>query len=127
MKVFACCAAACVLVLVLPAKAEEAVSKSYSECMEKSGGVTPMMQDCISAEYEKQDERLNTAYRLLLAPLPEKRKALARDAQRKWLTFRDANCGLYDNGGSAGRLAANECLLTHTARRAAELEALKSD
>lgn len=105
----------------------EELSKTYTACMEKSGGVTANMQDCIGTEYDVQDRRLNAAYKALNAASNEKRRSAIRDAQRKWIAFRDANCPLYDDGGSAGRLAANECLLTHTARRAAELENLKQD
>lgn len=111
--------------LATAANAEDSISKTYSACMEKSGGVTPVMQDCIGAEHEVQDRRLNAAYKALNAASDEKRKAAIRDAQRKWIAFRDANCSLYDDGGSAGRIAANECLLRHTARRADELENLK--
>jgi len=51
-----------------------------------------------------------------------------RDAQRKWIEFRDANCGFYydPEGGSAARLASQECVVTLTAERAYELETLKS-
>lgn len=114
------------LLLSAAANAQD-LGKDYAACMEKSGGVTANMQDCISAEYEIQDRRLNVAYKALNASGNEKRRAAIRDAQRKWIAFRDANCALYDDGGSAGRIAANECLLTHTARRAAELESLKQD
>jgi uncharacterized protein YecT (DUF1311 family) len=113
------------LLLAAPASAQD-LGKGYAACMEKSGGVTANMQDCISAEYEIQDRRLNAAYKTLNAA-NEKRRAAIRDVQRKWIAFRDANCTLYDDGGSAGRLAANECLLMQTARRAAELELLKPD
>ena len=109
------------------AGAAEPFSKTYSECVEKAGGVTPAIQDCIADEHDRQDKRLNTAYRQLLSALPEKRKTQLRDVQRKWLAFRDANCGFYGDpgGGQAGRLAANECVVRVTALRAAELEDLK--
>ena len=40
-------------------------------------------------------EDFNGAYKVLMDSLPEKRKAQLRDAQRKWIEFRDANCEFY--------------------------------
>ena len=64
-----------------------------------------------------------------MASIPEKRRADLRDAQRKWVAFRDANCGFYydPEGGSAARLASKECVVTLTAHRAHELETLKGE
>ena len=109
------------------AQAEERTSKPYAACLDAAGGATFAMQDCISAELERQDRRLNEAYKALMGSVPEKRKAQLRDAQRKWIEFRDANCEFYydPQGGSAARLASNECVVTLTAERAHELETLK--
>jgi uncharacterized protein YecT (DUF1311 family) len=104
-------------------------SNSYAACMDKSAGVTPAMEDCIGEEFELQDRRLNRSYKALMASIPEKRRADLRDAQRKWVAFRDANCGFYydPEGGSAARLASKECVVTLTAHRAHELETLKGE
>src|SRR5215217_381010 len=101
-------------------EAQERTSKSYVACLEKAGGVTPAIQDCISEELDLQDRRLNAVYQTLMGSVAEKRRALLRDAQRKWIAFRDANCEYYGDpeGGSAARLASNECVLTLTAERA---------
>jgi len=58
-------------------------------CMEKSGGVTAAMQDCIGEELARQDKRLNAVYKVLLDKVAPKRKTQLRDAQRKWLAFRE--------------------------------------
>ena len=104
-------------------------SNSYAACMDKSGGVTSAMEDCISEEFELQDRRLNRSYEAMMASVPEKRRADLRDAQRKWIAFRDANCGFYydPEGGSAARLASKECAVTLTADRAHELETLQRE
>jgi uncharacterized protein YecT (DUF1311 family) len=109
------------------AQAEERTSKSYAACLDQAGGATFAMQDCIREELERQDRRLNETYKALIDSLPEKRQAQLRDAQRKWIAFRDANCEFYydPQGGSAAGLASNECVLTLTAERAHELETLK--
>jgi uncharacterized protein YecT (DUF1311 family) len=102
-------------------------SKAYAACMDQSGGVTSEMEDCISGEFELQDRRLNRSYKALMASIPEKRLEL-RDAQRKWIAFRDANCGFYYDaeGGSAARLVSKACVVILTADRAHELETLKA-
>ena len=109
------------------AQAEERTSKSYAACLDKSGGATFAMQGCISEELDRQDRRLNGAYEALMGSVPEKRRAQLRDAQRKWIAFRDANCEFYydPQGGSAARLSSSECVVTLTAKRAHELETLK--
>jgi uncharacterized protein YecT (DUF1311 family) len=109
------------------AKAGERASESYAACLNKASGVTSAMQDCISDELKHQDRRLNTAYQELMQSVSDQRRAQLRDAQRKWIDFRDANCRFYfdPQGGSAARLASNECVVTLTADRAHELENLK--
>jgi uncharacterized protein YecT (DUF1311 family) len=110
------------------AEAEEhQTSKVYAACLDKSGGVTFAMQACVADEFERQDKRLNAAYKALIGTVSEKRKTELRDVQRKWIAFLDANCSFYDDpeGGTADRLAANECRVTHTALRATELQNLK--
>lgn len=94
--------------------------------MDKAGGVTPAMLDCIAGETERQDARLNRAYRELSAGLSGERKKGLVEAQRAWLRFRDLNCAFYDDpdGGTEARVSASDCVMTMTANRAAELEQL---
>ena len=56
------------------AQAEERTSKSYAACLDKAGGATFAMQDCIREELERQDRKLNGAYEALMRSVPEKRK-----------------------------------------------------
>jgi uncharacterized protein YecT (DUF1311 family) len=95
--------------------------------MDKSGGVTLDMVECIVAETDRQDVRLNKAYKDLLGQLSPARKKQLQDAQRAWLKFRDANCGFYGDpdGGSMARVGANDCFMSATATRAKELEGFK--
>ena len=81
------------------------------------------MIECISAEYERQDERLNQLYQTLMTSLDYERRETLRAAQRAWIEFRDANCDFYfdPQGGTAARLAANGCIMSETAERADEL------
>ena len=81
------------LVNVAPvAAADKDMSKEYSTCIDKSNGVTSEMLDCISAEHERQDARLNENYKRLISKLSPKRKEQLLEAQRAWVKFRDANC-----------------------------------
>lgn len=112
----------------LPALARDVeLSPQYAACMDKAGGVTLSMVECIVSELGRQDKRLNTAYHALMAELAPPRKKQLQAAQRLWLDFREANCSFYldPEGGSLARVAANSCQLQMTARRAQELVALK--
>lgn len=100
------------------------LSKQYAACMDKSGGVTVAMIECITAEHQRQDVRLNKAYKALMADLNPERKKQLQAVQRAWLKFRDGNCSFYDDpdGGTLARVSANNCMMTSTASRARELE-----
>jgi uncharacterized protein YecT (DUF1311 family) len=106
--------------------ADREFSKEFDACMDKAGGVTPAMIDCISAELKRQDALLNENYRKLMASLSTKRKQALQEAERAWLKFRDSNCDFYydPDGGTAARVDANECLLNATSDRAKELAQL---
>jgi len=61
---------------------KDLLTAEYSKCIEQSGGTDPGMLDCMGAEAERQDKRLNDAYKKLMNELkPERRKEL-QEAQR---------------------------------------------
>jgi uncharacterized protein YecT (DUF1311 family) len=99
-------------------------SRQFSACMDKSGGETQGMVECIDAEVKRQDVRLNKAYKAVMADLPVARRDELQGVQRLWLKFREANCRFYADpeGGSMARVEANHCFLSVTAARARELE-----
>ena len=47
------------------------------------------MLDCMSAEFTRQDARLNENYKRLMSKLSAKRKEGLLEAQRAWIKFRD--------------------------------------
>jgi len=102
---------------------ESGYSQQYSACMEKSGGVTVDMLDCIGEEYRRQDARLNAFYKAVSAKLEPARRKPLLDAQRAWIQYRDLNCKFYadPDGGTMATIEANSCMLTMTAARAQEL------
>ena len=105
------------------------LSREYERCMDKSGGVTASMLDCIAAETKRQDTRLNKLYKDVMAQLDESGKKRLVEAQRAWIKFRDADVSLYEgsSGGTAGTLTGADRYLIMTAQRASELEKFKSE
>lgn len=102
---------------------DQEYSTAYSQCMDKSDGVTTNMVDCTTAELQRQDARLNQNYKAAIKELtPEKQKQL-RDIQRLWIQFRDAECGFYSDltGGTIDRIFSSSCLLKQTKVRADDL------
>jgi uncharacterized protein YecT (DUF1311 family) len=73
--------------------ADREFSKDFEACLDKAGGVTPAMMDCISAELKRQDALLNQNYRKLMASLSAGRKKALQEAQRAWIKFRDGVTG----------------------------------
>lgn len=102
----------------------EGTSKAYGLCMEQAGGVTMDTINCISAEHEQQDLRLNQAYKALTARLTPERKAQLLEAQRLWLKYREANCNYIGSltGGTMDSINSNACFLDMTVERADQLE-----
>ena len=103
------------------------LSQQFSACMEKSGGVTVDMLDCIGAETKRQDTRLNKVYKEVMAQLSPARNKELQAAQRAWIKFRDANCNFYADpeGGTMATVSSNDCFMSATASRAKELENFK--
>ena len=103
---------------------ESNLSKQFNGCMDKAGGVTTSMVECIVAETKLQDVRLNKAYKNLTNTLDTTRKKELQDTQRLWIKYRDANCKFYydPDGGSIVRVTSAGCFMDMTAERADELE-----
>ena len=105
--------------------AEALLRASYRDCLDKAGGVTPRMQECIGREYTYHDDKLNRVYRRLRATLAKGTADTLRDEQRAWLKRMDTDCAWNaKEEGQAGRIRANACRVRRTAERAAELEAM---
>jgi uncharacterized protein YecT (DUF1311 family) len=85
------------------------------------------MNQCAAKELTDLDTRLNRHYKAQMAWLdsPAKRQAL-KDAQVKWIAFRDADCryeaGKAQDGGSMWPLVQARCLIKHTEVRVKQLE-----
>jgi uncharacterized protein YecT (DUF1311 family) len=107
-------------------RTEPQFSSAYDDCMssgEAANGVTTAMMDCIGTEIEREDARLNRAYKLAMSRLTSAQKAALRSSERTWIKARDARCKAGGGGGGSldGVLYAN-CILDETARRTRFLE-----
>lgn len=110
-----------------PSQAENSnLTKQFSVCMDKSGTTTQGMVECMGDEHQRQDVRLNKAYKALMGTQTPERKKQLQETQRAWIKFRDLNCAFYydPDGGSMARINANDCVMSMTANRAKELENL---
>lgn len=114
-------------------------------CMDsQDGGYSTLgMTSCTNAEAEVWDKYLNLEYQETMTALkamdadeaeyfPEfaKRAENLRDAQRAWISFRDAECGLAYamwGSGSMRNIAWANCALDMTAKRTIELRELGSE
>lgn len=103
--------------------ASEKYSAEYENCMDKSEGVTYDMIDCSNKELERQDARLNQTYKSAISVLPAEQKRKLQEAQRLWIKFRDADCGIYYSltGGTMDMLNGSSCELSTTKERADSL------
>lgn len=123
----------------------DCIGKMAAACMDgEDGGHTTLgMTFCNSAEAQVWDKYLNLEYRSAMAALKAmdadeaeffpgfaNRAESLRAAQRAWIAFRDAECGLAYamwGSGSMRNIAASGCQLDLTAARVIELRNLGSE
>lgn len=103
------------------------LTKAFNQCMGEHGDTTVKMHDCIRAEYHRQDQRLNTDYRKLMAQLPLADREHLRQSERAWLKQRQAKCeraGDAEAGGTLQGVEVQLCFVNLTADRSVALERL---
>lgn len=110
---------------IAPFASAQSDSAAYNQCIQIATNTVATV-DCIGAETEQQDARLNTAYKTAMAAFEPAQQAQLRDAQRAWIKYRDANCGMYYRltGGTMDQINGASCVLEMTKTRATELSAL---
>jgi uncharacterized protein YecT (DUF1311 family) len=83
------------------------------------------INQCSVQRYKAADALLNRTYREVIATLNKKQIAKLKDAQRAWITYRDANCESqafdYLNGSLYTSVQTN-CLAVMTEARTSELQ-----
>lgn len=112
---------------VLPLAQADDYTPGYGQCMDKASS-TVAMSECIRAETQLQDQSLNRVYKQLMGKLDAGQQKSLRDVQRKWLAYRDGNCGFHvqASGGTMAQLEGGTCVMDMTRDRAAELERVLS-
>lgn len=105
----------------------DCAGRAARACMEGEGGQTTLgMNQCLAAERDLWDARLNDAYRLGMDRVTPVRAEALREMQRRWIAFRDAACNYeaarYDGGSLAGTVRL-QCQMELTADQALRLDA----
>jgi uncharacterized protein YecT (DUF1311 family) len=118
------------------AKLELRYSNAFDPCIANRNGVPDDVpaairdgiSECILAETNRWDTRLNAAYNRIMSSqgLSQEARIDIRDAQRAWLAFYERRCRSEANIsmaiGSANRNLYLKCRLDMMAQRAVELE-----
>jgi uncharacterized protein YecT (DUF1311 family) len=80
---------------------------------------------CAGQDFKVADAKLNALYQALMAKYDTNNQALLRDAEEKWLAWRDAECA-YENeltmGGTVHSMMQTECDTDKTNARVKDLE-----
>jgi uncharacterized protein YecT (DUF1311 family) len=116
------------------------IGAAAKACEAQTPATTLDISECLMAETAVWDAILNREYKAARAALARQGAADGgnvgtltdglRDAQRAWIAFRDADCGLTYSiwaGGSIRVIFAGNCYLTKTAQRAIELRDIKGE
>jgi uncharacterized protein YecT (DUF1311 family) len=92
-----------------------------ADCENYGDGSTAAMSECLSAQSNTWNQRLNVEYREALKRGEIKASKL-RSAQRAWLRYRDANCeAYYSVKGTISTTLTGHCYVDMTRARALEL------
>jgi uncharacterized protein YecT (DUF1311 family) len=119
----------------------DCIGLTIGQCTALPGGDTTVgMVTCITTESDAWDVILNEEYRTTMSDLRRQdasgdiaapdltREGTLREAQRAWITFRDAECraqyALYGTGSLRQIVGAN-CVMSETAERAIELRKMR--
>lgn len=85
------------------------------------------MVECQKRDLAIWDGRLNREYRAAMQRVGPVSHTKLRKAQRLWIAFRDANCGVYAaHGGTIRALLGGSCMVRMTRERTLELRAFDS-
>ena len=123
-----------------------AQSGGFPDCDQEAAdqGIQQEMNICAAAEYREADARLNAQWKITSAKMKERDASFEEyggsefddrpgwfasllEAQRAWLTFRDAHCrmdGYTARGGSLEPLLVSSCKTALTEARTEQLRSL---
>ena len=120
---------AILLIAATPGNLEDAFGRCLSGKRAQAGEF-PAILDCYTADYRREDRRLNAAYRRALSGFSTARRRRIIDDQRRWIKARDKRCMSAatadgDLDTQDGRLAELSCLTLETSRQADRLARLR--
>ena len=110
---------------------EARYSATYNECLstgDAAQGVTSGIMDCNGAEIDRQDARLNQAYKMVMMRLSAQQRSKLRLSERSWIGQRDARCrraAAPEAGGTLAAIIYSGCILDETIERMIWLESYK--
>ena len=110
------------LILALAVSMVTTASARALDC--ENAMTTADMSQCAQLDYQRADDELNAVYQHLRSMQDKKANLLLRDAQRAWITYRDAECARIADtfrGGSMAGLAHISCLSEKASSRSDEL------
>ncbi|MFV0925562.1 lysozyme inhibitor LprI family protein [Pseudomonas palmensis] len=109
--------------LSISALAKDKYSSEYSSCNKRAVD-TASLRDCNGEEIQRQNARLNEAYKWALGVLSEENRKALQKSQALWAELRDIDCDLYYGltGGTMDLLNGSGCYLEMTRERAESLE-----
>ncbi|WP_131864677.1 lysozyme inhibitor LprI family protein [Biostraticola tofi] len=85
------------------------------------------INQCASADYKKADKELNNAYQKALKLTLGEQKNLLQSAQKKWISYRDADCKFQTYKSSDGTVSPMNtaiCRQAKTEQRTKELQTM---
>ncbi|MDB5693270.1 MAG: hypothetical protein JWO81_2333 [Alphaproteobacteria bacterium] len=100
------------------------LSREYHRCFAEDSSTSGMGQ-CLEYEEERQEGRLNQAYRMVMTRLPAARKAALLSSERAWVKARERECErVYRDmaGGTGDGAARLMCRSVRAAERTSWLE-----
>ena len=99
-------------------------SKDFYKCDKERGETTIGIASCLEEELNREDKKLNTAYKKAKESIQSFRRESLKKVQLAWIAYRDAKCGFlhHKDSGSSGSLDEQKCLIKETMSRAKELK-----
>jgi uncharacterized protein YecT (DUF1311 family) len=74
----------------------------YDACIARSDGTNPAWAACGGQWLEREDARLNVAWKKVITGLEGQTRADLLAEQRAWIAYKDASCAFYANGDFGG-------------------------
>ena len=106
--------------------ASHELSTAFTDCMANAGSRTLQRADCLTAERDRQDARLNQAYKALISSLQGDSRERMVEAQRQWVELQQKDgafeTAILDDLGPMGNLQSVENEARAIGQRADQLE-----